>query len=97
MQNLEQFSLAGLSGLALGNRGLDPLSLGQQCVVLGLAGLDGLDGGSLALNGHGIGVLDSLVSSNLFIEHAELSESGGEFVEKFFDLAGGHVCGSCVR
>ena len=99
VENLEQLVLANLSGLSLGNRGLDPLGLGQQRVVLGLANLGLGHSGTLAFVG-GLLVafhrrLYRLLSCVL--EHAQLSESGGEFVEQFFDFAGGHVRGSCVR
>ena len=63
VQRLEEFRLAGLLGLFLGDRRLDPLGLRQQFVVLRLAGLDGLQGRTLALDGRAVRVQPCRTSS----------------------------------
>ena len=96
VQNLEQLGLAGLTGLFLGDCRLDPLSLRQQVVVLGLTGLSR----PLHRGGHGFVAFHRRLLSRLsllLLEHAHFGEGRGEFVEQFLDFAGGHACGSCVR
>ena len=93
VQHLHQLGLLGLAALFLGDRRLDPLGLGQQFVVPGLASLRLSHGRTLALS-------DGLVAFHrrlglLLLEHPHFGQSGGEFVEKLFNAAG-HVDGSCV-